>query len=786
MKILFFATNSFPFGKQEPLINDQIRNFSDDFDRVFIISSDTKNTLQFSLPHNIQAQQCSLNLSFYEKILGWLNVFNKNIREELKFYKMINGKKANFQILKVLLNSYKISLKWKKFYKKILSEEKLENEQLFFHSYWCTEATIGFCLIKDEFPRASYYSRVHAYDLYTERHQPNYLPLRNLIQKNISRLFFISEQGLNYYKNKYQFTDDKLTLNRLGVQPLSQNNAGNTKDKFPGIRIVSCSSIIALKRLHLIVESLEKLNDINIEWVHFGDGNLEKELKKLIQAKLAPKSNITVILRGFCENDEIKNYYQNHHVDLFINTSQYEGLPISMMEAMMYAIPCIGTDVGGVKEIIQDQKNGFLLPVNFNCFALADIIKNYHFFNPTRKEEFELEAFKTYKEKFNGKNNSAELFSYFEEPLKECSRCLYNSHNYSSIEIDQNGLCNVCKIYDNMHSNIPNAEYAEIELHAMLQKIKADGKNKKYDCIIGLSGGVDSTYVAYMAKKWQLRPLIIHVDNGWNSELATQNIENTVKKLNFDLHTEVLNWEQIKDLQLSFFKASVIDIDVPFDNAINAVIFKKAVKFKIKHILSGINTVTEGWMPTEFSHFKLDTINIKAIHKKFGTVAINNFPTISPLKQFFIEKLFRIHYQKPLDLIEFNKEKVKAVLKDELLWRDYGGKHYENIFTKFYQGSILNEKFKFDKRISHYSTLICSGQISKSKAREMINTSPYNEEELEADKTYFIKKLGINHRQYEEILKRPIKKHQAYPSYLNIYNKLSRIKKYWMRNNSKI
>lgn len=307
----------------------------------------------------------------------------------------------------------------------------------------------------------------------------------------------------------------------------------------------------------------------------------------------------------------------------------------------------------------------------------------------------------------------------------------------------------------------------------MLEKIKTWGKGKKYDCIVGVSGGVDSTYLVYKAKEWNLRPLVVHVDNGWNTELAVSNIKGIISKLGFDLFTYVIDWEEMRDLQLAFFRASVVDMDLPTDNAYVAAVFKVAREHKIKYILSGHNVVTEGWLPPNFTHFKYDIINMKAIHKQFGSIPLRTFPMLGVLSGWYLFNVVGIKVFSPLNFIEYNKKEVKNLIQSELGWRDYGGKHFENIFTRFYQGYILCKKFGVDKRKSHLSTLICSGQLSREAALEEIEKNPYPSQELfEKDREFFIKKLGISVDEFERLMAEPVKSHLAYPSIMHWYKRL--------------
>jgi N-acetyl sugar amidotransferase len=355
-----------------------------------------------------------------------------------------------------------------------------------------------------------------------------------------------------------------------------------------------------------------------------------------------------------------------------------------------------------------------------------------------------------------------------------CSRCILDTNDYPEITFDNEGVCSVCHIYDDLAlKTVKRGNEADEAMNVMLQEIKAKGKGKEYDCLIGVSGGVDSTYLAWKAKEWGLRPLILHVDNGWNTELSVMNIENLVKKLGFDLFTYVIDWNEIRDLQLSYMKASVLDIDIPTDNAYAAAIFKIANEKNIKYIITGHNTVTEGWLPPTFTHFKYDIINMKAIQKKFGSVPLKTFPYLGVTKGWYYMKIKGLKTFSPLNWIDYDKNAVKKFIQEELGWRDYGGKHYENIFTRFYQGYILYKKFGVDKRKSHLSTLICSGQISRSEALEEIKKNPYPTEELLLeDREYLIKKLRISEQEFQNIMDLPIKKHTDYPSILHWYDRL--------------
>ena len=365
---------------------------------------------------------------------------------------------------------------------------------------------------------------------------------------------------------------------------------------------------------------------------------------------------------------------------------------------------------------------------------------------------------------------------------QQCSKCVMDSIGDSKIQFDEGGVCNYCKEFEKLKSAlVVEGNAARSMLEQKCQEIKFSRTNKQYDCILGLSGGVDSSYLALIAKQQGLKPLCIHFDNGWNSELAVKNIENIVKKLGFDLTTFVINWEEFKDLQRAYLKAGVIDIEAITDHSIFASIYKLALKFKIKYILSGSNVVTEGILPVHWTHRKSDFINIIDIHRKFGTIPIKTFPLIDKKTKSQIRKK-SIETVELLNLLPFNKFKAKQILKEELDWQDYGGKHYESIFTKFYQAYILPTKFNVDKRKAHFSSLICSGQITKGEALIELELPLYLEVDLKKDKDYVLKKLGFSEAHFDQImLKEPVS-HDSFEvegSLFYYYPILKPLKPFW-------
>jgi N-acetyl sugar amidotransferase len=336
------------------------------------------------------------------------------------------------------------------------------------------------------------------------------------------------------------------------------------------------------------------------------------------------------------------------------------------------------------------------------------------------------------------------------------------------IDFDENGICNYCKEHEYKVSLTPASKPdARATLENLVGKIK-QARNGKYDCIVGLSGGVDSSFVAYKAVELGLNPLAVHFDNGWNSELAVQNIENIVKTLDLDLITYVIDWPEFKDIQRSFFKADVIDIEMVTDHAIFAAMYKIAAQHKIKYILSGTNAATESVMPESWQHFKFDLLNLSSIHKKFGTLKIRNFPTLSIWKMAWLNYVRGIGSVAILNYLQYNKSEAMAILKDRLHWQYYGGKHHESVFTKFYQCHILPEKFHIDKRRIHFSDLIMNGEMTREQALEDLKSPPYDAAELQTDRKYVQKKLGFSDAEFEGYMTAHPKSHYEYPSYAKI------------------
>lgn len=346
-----------------------------------------------------------------------------------------------------------------------------------------------------------------------------------------------------------------------------------------------------------------------------------------------------------------------------------------------------------------------------------------------------------------------------------CTRCVMDTSD-PAITFDDQGVCNHCIKFDTVTRAYwhPGPEGARLWAEKM-DEIRAAGKGREYDCIIGLSGGVDSSYLALKLKDWNLRPLVVHVDAGWNSELATANIESLVKYCGFDLHTVVIDWPEMRDLQLAYLKAGIANQDVPQDHAFFANLYKFAVQNGIKYILSGGNLATEAISADAWGGSAMDAISLKAIHKRFGRTKLRSYDTISFFQYYFAFPFLRgLRTVRPLNFMPYNKATAVEELK-QIGWKTYGRKHGESRFTKLYQNYYLPERFGFDKRRMHYSSMIVSGQMTREEGLEKMAEPLYEEAELQSDIAYFCKKLGISRAEFDEYLRQPVRGYEDFPNW---------------------
>ncbi|WP_417656300.1 N-acetyl sugar amidotransferase [Pseudidiomarina aestuarii] len=349
---------------------------------------------------------------------------------------------------------------------------------------------------------------------------------------------------------------------------------------------------------------------------------------------------------------------------------------------------------------------------------------------------------------------------------KMCTRCVMDTTD-PEITFDRQGVCNHCYQFDNETSThwFPNEEGTR-KLEQIFNQMKEERKNYEYDCILGLSGGLDSSYLALMMKEYNMRPLVVHVDAGWNSELAVYNIEKIVKYCGYDLHTHVMNWPEVRDLQLSYLEAGVANQDVVQDHAFFASLYHFAVENNINYVISGGNIATEGVFPSSWHHSAMDAINLKAIHKNFGKLPLKDYKTISFLQYYlyypFIKKMKSV---RPLNYLSYTKDIALAELQEKVGYKPYGRKHGESRFTKFFQNYYLPKKFNMDKRKPHLSSMILSGLLTREQALIELEKPLYDENELREDKYYIAKKLGITVEQLDEYVSSSGHDYSEYPNW---------------------
>jgi N-acetyl sugar amidotransferase len=334
-----------------------------------------------------------------------------------------------------------------------------------------------------------------------------------------------------------------------------------------------------------------------------------------------------------------------------------------------------------------------------------------------------------------------------------------------AITFDENGNCNHCDHFFKEHkNNIYQGEKSDRQLEIIVNKIKKAKGKKKYDCLVGISGGVDSSYVAYKVVQLGLNPLAVHVDNGWDSEESVNNIKNVCNKLNIDYQSYVLNWEEFKDIQLSILKSSIVEVEIPTDVAVTGAIHKIASENNIKFIICGSNLATEGILPDLWFYDPKDLRLLKSIQKRFGKNSLKSFPDFDYKKEIYYKFISGIRQIYLLNYLPYNKEDAIKTLENEVNWKNYGGKHHESVYTRFVQSYLQPVKFDLDYRRATFSSQICTGEITREYALEELKKKPYDPEKIEAEKEYIAKKLGITFKEFEEIMQSPPKSYKDYPN----------------------
>jgi N-acetyl sugar amidotransferase len=774
----------FTIDYPDPLMDKELPLLAKNFETVYLLPQNLKgNSI---LPPNVHAFSIFKRVDLSKPLPLLVRSFLRVCRIYGNTLITSRYRKNYFLYVKSFVGHLLLEMEKIKPLREFINEHQLHDA--IFYDYWLVDTTLALAELKREGVIVHSIARSHRFDLYHEIQFEKHVPFQEYRIKFLDKVFTISRHGFDYLRAKLPpKLQKKIGLNYLGVA--SRKIELLEKKEKDGYTIVSCSTVVTVKRVGLLVDVLKKCQ-LPIRWVHFGDGPLMYQVKEKV-SKLP--SHIQTDLKGSQPNEKVLEYYQSNYVDLFVSLSNSEGLPVSMMEAIQFGIPIMACSICGIPEIVSDQ-TGVLVKVDDSIDVLAERLQHTLLTQSFDRKNIQL----FFENRFKVENNFEQFISNLSAQFpmqgvptipssiikyQQCTRCVLDTTDDPSITFNQQSVCSYCQRYDAEEKVLhKSSEEMQAELASWINRIKVAGKGQRYDCILGISGGVDSTYLAYKAKEFGLRPLLVHFDNGWNSELAVKNIENIVTKLGFDLHTFVIDWNEFRSLQLAFLRASVIDVELPTDHAMLATLYNLALQHKVKYILSGHNIVSELVLPENWYFNKRDHVHIQAINDQFGEVPLKTFPLLtSRLK--FLTAFHEIQSVALLNYLPYNKEEVKKVIIDKLEWRDYGGKHYESIFTRFYQGYILIKKFGVDKRKAHLSNLICSRQITKKQAIALLEKPAYDPQVFATDYEFVLKKFKLTKAEFEEIMGRPVKKHTDYPVDVSIYDRyaiLKLVRPFWI------
>lgn len=765
--IIFLYTVNFPYGNSEPYLHNELPYLSKHFKKVVIVPL-LEERGNMELPPNVEVRY----LSEIRPLLNRKAHFTKNLwciskillNEFLncgpKFYFL---KKLHYYFSE-LLNAIELS-------EKILIIAGPEKDRILHYSFWMNNWALALAYLKMKGRINDFVFRVHGFDLYKERWPHNFIPFRHTSYKFSSAIFPISKLGEKYVKENYTYSQKAkafyLGTMDHGVSPVSSE-----------FHIVSCSNFVPLKRLNLIAEALPNTSE-KMKWTHIGayTGQEMDRLKPLLDK--IPK-NVEVNMKGHLSHAELNDFYATTPVTFFINVSESEGIPVSMMEAISFGIPILATNVGAVHEIVTNR-TGTLIKKDCTGAELMKAIVDFRDSDLVSSQtRSDIKSF--WKERFGAEGNFDKFCEYLkvfgssEEKILEwkkkykisCVHCVLDSTDDPAITLNENGVCNYCTAFERDFARYTSLSIAQrnSQLLKISEKIKLESKGQEYNCLIGVSGGVDSSYVAVKAYELGLKALLIHFDNGWNSELAVKNIEQISKYTGFGLLTYVVDWEEFKDLQKAYIKAGVLDWEVPTDHGLWAITIKKAKSLNIKYVLTGFNYQTEGILPKPMRYDKGDLKNIKDIYKRFGSgKRLRSFPMYNFWKHQYLRLIWGLQIEPILCYLDYNKVESKKYLIDNIGWRDYGGKHYESIFTRFYQGYALKEKFGVDKRKAHLASMICSGQITRAEALKELEKPIIDAEVLKEDLRFFLKKMEFSEKEFDQIIHAKPVPHENFRSY---------------------
>lgn len=521
---------------------------------------------------------------------------------------------------------------------------------------------------------------------------------------------------------------------------------------------MTVDSIIAGKNVELIINS-------------FIDNSKKEDI-----LLVAGKSPILSTKYSKCPNIIFLGHISNFNkylssVDYFISGSLSEGMPNAVLEAMAYGLPVILSDIEAHKEIVKNSCFEKYLFKKHDKNDLIQKIETIKYDDYARNSNCSKMIVETkYNAKLMTEQYQKEYINVLYGQKKSgdyqiCTKCIMDTSD-PTITFDDNGVCHHCSDFNkhvkpNWH---PDSDSRK-ELEKIMAKVKTDGNGRDFDCLLGISGGVDSSYMLHLVvKEFGLRPLVFHVDGGWNSELAVKNIESMVEKLKVDLYTEVINWEEMRDFQLAFFKSGIRELDIPQDHAFIATIYKYAEKNNIKYILNGGNFSTECVMPPrEWLYYGTDMSLIKDIHNKFGKIPLKTYPLSPILKhKFYLKYIKGVTVVKPLNYFPYIKKDVIKLLTENYGWKEYPQKHFESRFTKFFEGYWLPEKFGIDMRRIQLSSLILTDQMSRDEALKKMESKAFDPDKIAEEFEYIAKKLCISVEELRSYFNAPNKSYKDY------------------------
>ncbi|MCC6841100.1 MAG: N-acetyl sugar amidotransferase [Flavobacteriales bacterium] len=527
------------------------------------------------------------------------------------------------------------------------------------------------------------------------------------------------------------------------------------------------------KNLQLFADALAKLAPETIDRLAIdlvGEGELVPGFLAFIKQRI-PSLKITA--HGFVgDANKLANMYRA--ADFLVHPTDAENLPCVIIESLCCGTPVLSNQVNGIGELVQPGVNGLLAPKG-DADAFAHHLRQI----ASGAVQFNREAVRqTAVHRFSQATIGAQLSGIYQEalaangtlaaerPFQQCSRCLLDTRDDRHIQFDEDGVCTYCHRYARLEPvRLFRDKDRRKELEAVVARIKSSRKHAKYDCVAGVSGGVDSSYVALKLKQLGLNPLLVHLDNGWNTQISERNIQGIVQHLGFDLHKVAPDGAEFKDIQLAFLRASVVDIELPTDHAVVAYIYNLAARLGIEYIISGDNFTTEGVNPKGWSHDKKDLRNIRSIVRRYSGRRLRSLPRLGYFRRQYLVLFKGIKVVPLLNYLDYDKAMAKQEITAAIGWTDYGFKHGESIFTRFYQEYILPVKFHVSKRKAHLSTLICSGQMSRQAALEALKQDHYPEDLRKADFNMVLQRLGLSHAEFDALMKAEVRPHSDFPTY---------------------